>query len=62
MNDEGREFQNEIALGRKELRVAEDLGRGRFSLNGWKNVNYKRTDFEMKKSQQIVEFTKGNLV
>ena len=51
-NEEGREFHREIALGRKELRIVEDLEKGRFRFKGGKNVNYKRTGFEMKKSQQ----------
>ena len=35
MNEEGREFHREIALGRKELRVAEDLEKGSFRFNEW---------------------------
>ena len=35
MSAVGREFHREMALGRKELRVAEDLEKGRLRFNGW---------------------------
>ena len=35
MNEEGREFHREISMGKKEFRVAEDLEKGGFGINGW---------------------------
>ena len=50
MNEERTEIHREIALGRKELRVVEDLHREHLMIE--KNINYKRTDFEMKNEKK----------